>query len=304
MVESPQDGTGTEIIVRMTIDHAGNLYIVGTRPITRAGCQEQSVVVELDWPTQSGFQIAMRDAGYELSWPRSSRVASMRSSDSDVVYQLDPLNPVFRRIVDMNNELVLFARRIAPTTAPAIAIPQRFRDDFPVAPAFLEDLMSTSFQGLHLILPKDVQTPQAVNELVGLLYDHPEDVFYAFRPHRASFPEAFESAVADHRIRYVKSEFHFYRPLDPMGDDDFFQVQPGAPDAHQGLVDKSSRFERHQLALTEKHRRTLEIQQHLNEQAKKDSNPLKLEPGAFGISISLPKLWKMLSEWAKHEPKK
>src|SRR5262245_42052960 len=110
------------------IEHNGDGYIVGLAEVSASGCAEnESIVVSRDWPQTTGFAAAMESHGYTLTWPRRERVESIRGADADVVYRLDRLNPVYRRLTEARGELVLFARRNSPPTQAVAQVPQRFR---------------------------------------------------------------------------------------------------------------------------------------------------------------------------------
>ncbi len=71
------------------------------------GYEERNKLVDLQWLRTSGFSEKCRDWGYELAFSRPARVKAKRIEGWDVLYEVDLIRNIRRRIILKDGSLLI-----------------------------------------------------------------------------------------------------------------------------------------------------------------------------------------------------
>ena len=142
-----------------------------------------------------------------------------------------------------------------------------------------------------------------VSNLIGRLYDYPEDFFYLYGQEGLPIAPALQIAI-DSRVILIKEWQHNHYPH-PQFQRDYVRLLHGQIfwAWERALVASGPMCIRYELALSAEARRTLEQQQLIAMHKASDSNPIELTPNFCGIGIDLYKAFDWLSNAVGGKPK-
>jgi hypothetical protein len=146
----------------------------------------------------------------------------------------------------------------------------------------------------------DFRSEEELSELLGRMYDYPEDDFFLFTPKGGAISPLVGSALEAIVIVIVETKGHYYPH--PKFKRDYVRIHDATAewDWEREVLAKDDMYFRHYLKLSEKARRKFEMQQLIEMQKNANSNPIKLEPNFMGIGLDLRKAY----TWLKQQLKK
>jgi hypothetical protein len=145
----------------------------------------------------------------------------------------------------------------------------------------------------HVIENADISDDEELAHLVETMFNFPEREYFVFLEKGAHLTQPLGHAMDGQIFRCTQTDLEFYRhPNFPLN---FVKIRSGMErfDWQRELAATAKEFIRFTIVLSEWKRRELEIEQHLQVQAQKSSNPIEMKPGLWGFSIDLKKLWKL-----------
>lgn len=71
---------------------------------------EETIVVDSKWPVASGFQKKMEGQGYKLRWARPEKVPSRHADGYEVMFEIDPVTGIKRRMELKDGSLLIGKR--------------------------------------------------------------------------------------------------------------------------------------------------------------------------------------------------
>jgi hypothetical protein len=162
------------------------------------------------------------------------------------------------------------------------------KEGLPVFPNIIPDKMEIG--EFHEIEDADIQTADDLNELILLMFNHPERTFYYFGKKDGSPNELLENLKCRSDILMNVTEFFYYKH--PNGDHDYIKIQRdgGQLDWEKEVVKKGPMFVRIKLELSEKKKRELDVYQKIEIENRINTNPIELKPNFWGFGIDLIKL--------------
>lgn len=166
---------------------------------------------------------------------------------------------------------------------------------------FPEELAtSISYRKFYVIENRDISEPDDLAHLLQRLFDHPERSFYLFRQKEASFTSELDGTFALGDILITKTDLQYYRH--PNFKRDFIRIPPDPFfDWERELIQSgATEYLRVTLALSERKRRAMEIDEHLTAQARRTANPVKLEPNFMGVGFDLKKVFALYRTWLRN----
>jgi len=169
--------------------------------------------------------------------------------------------------------------------------------DIPRFPNIVPDKITKS--AFHVIENSDIQSEYELNQLANLMFEFPERRYYLYVEKEGQLNEWVRQAIDAGRLLAQETDFFYYRH--PKHQRDFVRIRGHMIqfDWERKVVDTQPMFRRLTLTLSEKTKRHLEIEQLLNEQSERNSNPLRLEPNFMGIGLDLKKafVWLKRKLW-------
>lgn len=146
----------------------------------------------------------------------------------------------------------------------------------------------------HVIENRDISDPDDLHRLLRLLFDFPERSFYLFVQKQASLTDQLRQAVDSGDALITQTDLEFYPH--PNFKHDYVRIRRGQEsfDWEKEVVASATEYIRFTLVLSERKRRAMEIDLHIDAHSRKSANPLKLEPNIWGIGIDLKKVWAWL----------
>jgi hypothetical protein len=166
------------------------------------------------------------------------------------------------------------------------------KEESPVFPNIIPDKMEIA--EIHDIEDTDIQTADDLNELILLMFNHPERSFYYFTNKDEACNELLENSKHQGEILMNTTEFFYYKH--PNNDRDYIKIQRdgGQLDWEKEVVKKGPMFVRINLQLSEKKKRELEICQKIELEKRMDNNPIELKPNFMGFGIDLFKMFRII----------
>ncbi len=143
----------------------------------------------------------------------------------------------------------------------------------------------------HIIENRDMSLREDVQQLLRLMFDHPERSFYLFVQKGASLSEEMGKALRSDDILASHTDLEFFRHPNFQGD--FVRIRRGNEsfDWQREVTASQQEYIRFTLELSIRKRREMEVAQYLAAGAARDSSPFKLEPNYMGLGVDLKKLW-------------
>lgn len=136
---------------------------------------------------------------------------------------------------------------------------------------------------------EDLSSRAQVEDLILRMFDQPETSFYLYLADGQFLPVAMRYSEERHEIQMplVKRPFYLHKA---GGDHSFSEIKEASPNGVE--------YKQVTLRLTEKKRRELTIEQHLQAgEAKRPPEPvLYVKPSFLGVSIDLKALWKRITK--------
>lgn len=168
-------------------------------------------------------------------------------------------------------------------------------EGFPVFPNIIPDKMEISES--HVIEDVDIQTADDLNELILLMFNHPERCFYYFGKKDGAPNELLQKSKCRGEILMNMTEFFYYKH--PNNDRDYIKIQRdgGRFDWEKEVVRKEPMFIRIKLELSEKKKRELEVYQKIEIEKRIDTNPIELKLNFWGFGIDLFKMFRIIKNW-------
>ncbi|MFH1931713.1 MAG: hypothetical protein ABIN18_09025 [Pseudomonadota bacterium] len=142
----------------------------------------------------------------------------------------------------------------------------------------------------HRFENNDIQTEEALRELISLMFDHPERDFYFFAEKDSKLNTLLMKAKQDGVILISEVDLFYYRhPKNKRG---FVRIprNGGEFEWQKELTKQGPMFQRAKLELTARMKRQLEALHKIEVEKISDSFPIELKPNFFGIGLDLNKL--------------
>jgi hypothetical protein len=138
-----------------------------------------------------------------------------------------------------------------------------------------------------------------ISDLLARLYDYPEDKFYLYVLKGQHLPGSLRAALDNGFIVIAESKGHYYPH--PKFQRHYVCIKEGFTqwDWEHDALRKGRMHFQHSLRLSEKARRTFEMQQLVAMHQAADSDPLILQPNFAGIGIDLKKTFSWLLQKIK-----
>ncbi len=152
-------------------------------------------------------------------------------------------------------------------------------------------LTSVTRSQFHVIENADISDQETANHLLNLLFDYPERSFYVYVQKNASVGLYLRQAIDAEDILVVQTDLEYFR--NPSAPKNFKKI-------HRSLdasltpcesTPEQTEYVRLSITLSARKRRAMGVDQILEAQSQKSTNPLKLEPNLWGIGVDLRKLW-------------
>ena len=140
----------------------------------------------------------------------------------------------------------------------------------------------------------DFTEEETVSDLLALLYDYPEDEFYLYVLKGEQISGSLRAALDNGFIVIAESKGHYYPR--PKFQRHYVCLKEGFArwDWEHDALQKGRMHFQHSLSLSEKARRTFEMQQLVAMHQAAASDPLILQPNFAGIGIDLKKAFSWL----------
>jgi hypothetical protein len=129
------------------------------------------------------------------------------------------------------------------------------KETLPVFPNIIPDKLEVS--EFHTIENADIQTADDLNDLILLMFNHPERSYYYFAKKEGPLNELLENSKNRGEILMNVTEFFYYKH--PKNDRNYIKIQRdgGQFDWEKEVVKKGPMFVRIKLELSEKKKRAL-----------------------------------------------
>jgi len=149
----------------------------------------------------------------------------------------------------------------------------------------------------HRFENKDIQSEGALNELISLMFDHPERDFYVFSEKNSKPNSLLVKANKDGSILINKVELFYYRH--PRNKHSFIRIprSGGEFEWEKELAKQGPMFQRAKLKLTARMKSQLEALNKIAIEKRSDSFPIELKPNLFGIGLDLKKLFRFVRQF-------
>jgi hypothetical protein len=140
----------------------------------------------------------------------------------------------------------------------------------------------------------DFTDEESVSGLLSHLYDFPEDKFYLYVLKGQPISPSLRAALDDGFVVITESKGHYYPH--PKFERHYVCIKEGFTrwDWERDILQKEHMRFQHTLRLSEKARRTFEMQQLVSMHQAANSDPLILQPNFAGIGIDLKKAFSWL----------
>jgi len=163
--------------------------------------------------------------------------------------------------------------------------------DFDILPDKVEVIKYHRFEN------KDIQSEEALNELISLMFDHPERDFYVFAEKNSKPNTLLMKANKDGAILINEVELFYYRH--PRDKRSFVRISRngGEFEWQKELTKQGPMFQRAKLELTARMKRRLEAFNKIELEKISDSFPIELKPNLFGIGLDLKKLFRFVQQF-------
>lgn len=148
----------------------------------------------------------------------------------------------------------------------------------------------------HRFENNDIQSEEALKELISLMFDHPERNFYVFSEKDKKPNMLLMKANNDGLILINEVEFFYYRH--PKAKHNFIQIprNRGTFEWEKKLIKQGPMFQRTKLELTAQVKRQLEASNKITQEKRSNSFPIELKPNLFGIGLDLRKLFRFVRQ--------
>ena len=145
----------------------------------------------------------------------------------------------------------------------------------------------------------DFTDEESVSDLLANLYDYPEDEFYLYVLKGQPMSPALRAALDNGFVVITESKGYYYPH--PKFQRHYVCIKEGFTrwDWERDVLQKERMNFQHTLGLSEKARRTFEIQQLVAVHQAVNSDPLILQPNFVGIGIDLKKAFSWLLQRMK-----
>ncbi|MBT6690434.1 hypothetical protein HN903_02475 [archaeon] len=163
--------------------------------------------------------------------------------------------------------------------------------DFDILPDKVEVIKYHRFEN------KDIQSEGALNELISLMFDHPERDFYVFTEKNSKPNSLLMKANKDGSILINEVELFYYRH--PRDKHSFIRIPRGGGEFEweKELTKQGPMFQRTKLKLTARMKRQLEALNKIALEKRSDSFPIELKPNLFGLGLDLNKLFRFVRQF-------
>jgi hypothetical protein len=163
--------------------------------------------------------------------------------------------------------------------------------DFDILPDKVEVIKYHRFEN------NDIQSEEALKELISLMFDHPERDFYVFAEKDSKPNTLLMKANKDGEILINEVELFYYRH--PRDKHSFVRIprNGGEFEWEKELAKQGPMFERVKLELTARMKRQLEVLNKIALEKRSDSFPIELKPNLFGIGLDLKKLFRFVQQF-------
>jgi hypothetical protein len=145
----------------------------------------------------------------------------------------------------------------------------------------------------------DFTDEDSVSDLLTRLYDYPEDVFYLYVLKGQPISPSLRAALDNSFVVFAESKGHYYPH--PKFQRHYVCIKEGSTrwDWERDVLQKGCMHFQHTLGLSEKARRTVEMQQLVAIHQTVNSDPIILQPNFAGIGIDLKKAFSWLLQKIK-----
>ena len=163
--------------------------------------------------------------------------------------------------------------------------------DFNILPDKVEVIKYHRFEN------NDIQSEEALKELISLMFDHPERDFYVFAEKDSKPNMLLMKANRDDVILISEVELFYYRH--PKDKRVFVRIprNGGEFEWEKELAKQGPMFQRAKLELTARMKRQLEVLNKIALEKRSDSSPIELKPNLFGIGLDLKKLFRFVRQF-------
>lgn len=163
--------------------------------------------------------------------------------------------------------------------------------DFDILPDKVEVIKYHRFEN------NDIQSEEALKELISLMFDHPERDFYVFAEKDSKPNTLLMKANKDGEILINEVELFYYRH--PKNKLSFVRIprNGGEFEWQKELAKQGHMFQRAKLELTARMKRQLEVRNKIELEKISDSFPIELKPNLFGIGLDLNKLFRFVRQF-------
>ena len=163
--------------------------------------------------------------------------------------------------------------------------------DFDILPDKVEVIKYHRFEN------NDIQSEDALKELISLMFDHPERDFYVFAEKDSKPNTLLMKANKDGEILINEVELFYYRH--PRDKHSFVRIprNGGEFEWEKELAKQGPMFQRAKLELTARMKRQLEVFNKIALEKRSDSFPIELKPNLFGIGLDLKKLFQFVRQF-------
>lgn len=95
------------------IELLGLLYDVAKGVKDYLKWDEEEKLVDFNWPEKSGFKAKAESDGLQIAWSRPDRVASRELDGYEILYEIDKLKRVRRKLVLKDGSVLIGKRQHA-----------------------------------------------------------------------------------------------------------------------------------------------------------------------------------------------
>ncbi|HST12239.1 MAG TPA: hypothetical protein VLL05_17830 [Terriglobales bacterium] len=74
---------------------------------------EEEKLVDINWPTKSGLKARAEADGWQIQWCRPDRVASLELDGYEILYEMDKLKRIRRKLVLYDGSVLVRKRQAA-----------------------------------------------------------------------------------------------------------------------------------------------------------------------------------------------
>lgn len=153
----------------------------------------------------------------------------------------------------------------------------------------------------HPIVIEDFETNKDFEEVVHILYDHPEHDVCLYLERGGVKNRNLKEELEKIGIIFSTTEFYYYKH--PKFERSFLKITKDmiSSDWLREVVEKGPMFGLTILKLSERKRRSLEIHQKILCERESNANPLELKPNFCGLGIDLAKIPMWLRKFKKKQ---